>query len=281
MREESSNRRAIARGQTAHRASPRAPRPASSMASVTACVALAAALAAGCRDPTAGPGRLSGKLPPLPVYVASHVEAPPRIDGRLDDPVWRAAAPVELVSSLTGEAPRYRTEARLVWDDAALYVAFDCEDDLVWARPGRKDDDALWKDEVVEIFLDPSGAGHDYVEIELSPAGVRFDARFARWRSDLSLARAWDSRARTAAAVRGELTIGDAPPQAARGWSAELALPWPALGLERPRAGLRWRMNLYRLETHNLRGITESSAFSPPMRGDFHALDRFGWLELR
>ncbi len=67
--------------------------------------------------------------------------------------------------------------------------------------PGRKDDDAIYEDEVVELFLDPSGAG-------------------------------------------------------------------------------RWRMNLYRLETHNRQRVVEGSGFSPPLRGDFHTLDRFGWLEL-
>jgi hypothetical protein len=45
-----------------------------------------------------------------------------------------------------------------------------------------------------------------------------------------------------------------------------------------PRPGSRWRANLYRLETHNRAGAVEGQAFSPPYRGDFHALDRFGWL---
>jgi hypothetical protein len=233
-----------------------------------------------CRDPTAGPGWLSGGRPPLPVYAAPRASGPISIDGRLDEPAWSDAPAVELVDSLAGGAPRYRTRARLTWDDAALYVAFECDDDVVWARPGRKDDDALWEDEVVEVFLDRTGSGRDYVEIEVSPANVKFDARFASRRSDLATARAWESRARTATAVDGALTWGDAPPQRARGWSAELSLPWSALSPEPPRTGMRWRMNLYRLETHNRRGKAEGSAYSPPLRPDFHALDRFGWLEL-
>ena len=133
---------------------------------------------------------------------------------------------------------------------------------------------------MVEIFLDPSGQGRGYYELELSPAAVRFDARFASPRSDLAAARAWDSRVRAAVHVAGALTLGDSPPAPVRGWSAELAIPWVALGAT-PAAGLRWRMNLYRLETHNRRGVAEGSAFSPPLRADFHAVDRFGWLELR
>jgi hypothetical protein len=255
--------------------------PARGRAVRAAAAAVLAAAVASCRDPTAGPGWLSGARPALPVYRVVRAPSPIAIDGRLDEPAWRAAAPVELVDSMTGAKPRYRTQARLLWDDDALYVAFACEDDLVWARRDRRDDDAIWEDEVVEIFLDPSGAGRDYAEIEVSPAGVRFDARFATWRSDLAAARAWSSGARVAAAVDGAITFDADAPAAARGWSAELAIPWSAIAKDAPRRGLRWRMNLYRLETHNRRGASEGSAFSPPLRGDFHALDRFGWLELR
>ena len=240
---------------------------------------LAAAALPACRDRSAGAGWLSGSRPPLPTYRAARAKGGVVIDGRLDEAAWAAAERVELVDTRSGRPPRYGTEARLLWDERALYVAFRCEDDLVWARPGRLDDDAIYEDEVVEIFLDPSGRGREYVEVEVSPANVRFDARFSSPRSDLSRARSWSSGALSAVAIDGGLTEGGAPAVGARGWTVELALPWPALGVS-PRGGARWRMNLYRLETHNRRGIEEGSGFSPPLRNDFHAPDRFGWLEL-
>jgi hypothetical protein len=243
-------------------------------AAVAAAVALAAC---SCRDPAAGPGRLSGEPPPLAVYVAPRARPAPFVNGRLDDPVWARAESATLVDTMTGLPARSRTEARLVWDDDALYVAFACDDDVVWVRPGRADGDALWEDEVVEVFLDRSGHGRGYVEIEVSPANARFEARFAWPRSDLSAARTWRSGARSAVAVDGALTVGDAPPAPAKGWSVELAVPWSALGGP-PRAGERWRMNLFRLETHG-RNAPDAQGFSPPLRGDFHAVDRFGWLE--
>ena len=251
---------------------------ASAVRRAAAGAAAAAALCAqACRDPAAGPGRLSGERPPLPVYVAARAQPPPFVNGRLDDPTWARAEPVQLVDTMTGLPARSRTEARLLWDDEALYVAFACEDDLVWVRPGRRDGDALWEDEVVEVFLDRSGRGRGYVEIEVSPANARFEARFASPRSDLSAARTWRSGARSAVAVDGAITLGDAPPAPARGWSVELAVPWAALG-GAPRAGERWRMNLFRLETHGHRA-PDAQGFSPPLRGDFHAVDRFGVLE--
>ena len=244
-----------------------------------AALAVLGAALLGCRDPTAGPGWLSGTRPPPPTYRALRVLEPIAIDGRLDDPAWSRAQPVDLVETLTGRPPRYRTEARLLWDEGALYVGFACEDDEVWARSGRGDDDPIYEDEVVEIFLDPSGAGRGYAEVEVSPDNVRFDARFASWRKDLESARRWSSGARTAVRVDGAVTHGGEAPAPARGWTVEIALPWAALGLQ-PKGGERWRTNLYRLESHNRRQVVEGSGFSPPLRGDFHALDRFGWLEL-
>ncbi len=254
----------------------------------TALAVLAAVLLGACRDPTAGPGQLSGSRPPLPTYRAVRAGGPITVDGRLDEPSWARAERAQLVDALSGRPARYGTEVRVLWDGDALYGGFSCQDDEVWVSPGRKDDDAIYEDEVVELFLDPSGAGRDYLEIEVSPANVRFDARFPSRRSDLTAARAWSSGVRTAVEADGALTVGSGSPvdekgtveaMPARGWTVELALPWTALGLH-PQGGEYWRMNLYRLETHNRQRVVEGSGFSPPLRGDFHTLDRFGWLEL-
>lgn len=235
-------------------------------------VALAVALGAACRDPRAGPGRLSGPGH-LPVARVLLAREPIAVDGSLDEPAWRTAFEVPLVDSMTGAPPVHPTTARLLWDERHLYVAFEVADDDVVVRPGRADDDAIWEDEVVEVFVDPAGTGRGYAEVDLSPANVRFDARFASWRSDLAAARTWSSGATTATRIRRG---GDGAP----GWTAEMALPLEALrgAAPPPRPGSRWRANLYRLEIRNRAGVREGQAFSPPLRPDFHALERFGWI---
>ena len=73
-------------------------------------------------------------------------------------------------------------------------------------------------------------------------------------------------------------TLND-PRDVDRGWTAELAIPFTALtGMPapRPRRGDRWRFNLYRLRQNP--GRAEGQAYSPPMAGDFHALDRFATM---
>ena len=194
---------------------------------------------------------------------------PIAIDGVLSEPAWeRAERAGPFVRSLDGKPCSAQTVARLLWDDENLYVAFQAEDPNI-ATPFTRDDEPLYTSNVVEIFVNPSG------EIELSPANVLFDASFTGRRQGMDLA--WSSRARHAVHLDG--TLND-PRDVDRGWTAELAIPFAALtGMPRPRPqrGDTWRFNLYRLR-QGPGQPNEGQALSPPMAGDFHALDRFATL---
>ena len=213
----------------------------------------------------------------LPVYKARRRQGPIAIDGKLDDVGWQGIAPTAPFRRTgDGKKPRFSTQARLTWDDEALYVAFEIEDPDIWATHAEKDA-PIYEEEVVEIFIDANGDGRTYNELELSPRGVQFDAYFPARRQGMDLG--WNSGMTTAVEIRG--TLGDARDRD-EGWTAEMRIPvdrlaevprWP------PQPGDRWRFNLYRLEWHSGRKKNEGSAFSPPLIGDFHHLPRFGWLE--
>lgn len=54
-----------------------------------------------------------------------------------------------------------------------LHFCFEVEDgDII--SPYGKDNDDIWEDDAVEVFLSPSGDPARYKEIEVSPFGVRF-----------------------------------------------------------------------------------------------------------
>ncbi|MBP5738752.1 MAG: hypothetical protein J6X38_06710, partial [Abditibacteriota bacterium] len=57
------------------------------------------------------------------------------------------------------------------------------------------------------------------------------------------------------------------------GWITEIALPFAVLGVETPKPGAEWRVNLTRNTTTG--GSLESFAWSVPY-GSFHSPDRFG-----
>jgi hypothetical protein len=208
-------------------------------------------------------------------YVVHRTDAPIAIDGVLAEAAWdRAERAGPFVRSLDGQPCSARTVARLLWDDDNLYVAFQAEDPDI-STPFSRDDEPLYTSNVVEIFLNPSGDLRRYDEIELAPSNALFDASFTGRRQGMDLS--WSSRARHAVHLDG--TLNDSS-DVDRGWTAELAIPFATLtGMPhpRPRRGDRWRFNLYRLRQG--RGQPgEGQAYSPPMVGDFHALDRFATL---
>lgn len=203
------------------------------------------------------------------------------VDGRLDEPAWANAARVgPLVNNKTVGQKRvldvYATRARLLWDEQALYVAFECEDPDVWARRGAtKDDPALPGDDVVELFLDDGGDEVTYVEIEVSPNNVVYDlwnfvpAAPVDHDPDCKFIglRQWDAVGlETAVHVDGTLDLPESIATGGeqdrdRGWTVELRLPWenfrttttPSGTTVRrtvePQVGERWRMNLCRVES--------------------------------
>lgn len=217
---------------------------------------------------------LGGGAPELPEYVVTRASKAPTLDGVLDDAAWKDARPVVLRGSFDGRPAQLRTEARLVYDDAALYVAFDIEDPDIWGTLKQRDD-PIYEQEVVEIFLDANADGRTYNELQVSPHNVIFDAYFPARRQGMDTS--WDSEMKTALKVRG--TLDDASDRD-EGWTVELRIPFARLAEVPhvpPRRGDRWRFNLYRLEHHGRRAV-EGQAFSPLFVGDFHALPRFAWL---
>jgi len=214
-------------------------------------------------------------------YLCPRAPAAFAIDGDIDKAPWRAAREVALVSAIDGAAAAQRTGLRLLWDDDHLYAAFRVADRDIRATHMRRDA-PLWEEEVVEIFLDPWGAERIYLEIEVSPRNVVFDAlvmnraRGAGAPRDLDALRSWRCRGlRTAVRVDGVINGGEV----SRGWNVEIAIPMRAMAPRRIAAvGTEWRFNAYRID-RTARGV-ELQAFAPTGRPDFHVPERFAVLEL-
>jgi hypothetical protein len=166
---------------------------------------------------TAVQGPKSDELPPRPTLNALRVTHAPKIDGVLDDEAWKAvrpSVPFTQKSPFGGERPSERTSMRVVYDDDALYVAFDCGQvaSPVVARLSRRDrpTETDW----VAIAFDSRSEGRSAFEFSVSAAGVLMDG--LRY-DDGKIAREWDEIWEAKTSVR-EL-----------GWSAELRIPLQAL----------------------------------------------------
>lgn len=199
------------------------------------------------------------------------------VDGKLDEPVWsRATATAKWTSPDGKDRPAPETTARFAWTPTHLYIGVEAKDDDIWSTFTERDSNT-WEQEVIEVFIDADGDKKDYLELQVTPANVIFDARFERHRSDLAKARAWNMKGlETAVVVDGTLNERD---DTDKSYTVEMAIPVAEVpGAKAPLAhGFTWRVNLFRWDAPK-KGRQQAAAFSPPVVGDFHALDRFGRL---
>jgi hypothetical protein len=242
----------------------------------------------------------------LPVYGVRHAVDAIRIDGTLDEASWALSPRVGEIRLINDPSrrPAFPTEAALVWDETALYVAFASADTEPWGRLKTRDE-RLWTEEVVEVFFDPDGDGQNYAEMQVNPHNVVVDLLIPKPRAGGTTARDWNIAGLRTAVGRHEA-----------GWIAEIAIPWTSLAAaavtSAPKPGDQWRAGLYRIkrpggpakadriatltaqaakadetskrtieaELEKLRADDEYSAWSVtrPERG-FHDPERFGYLQ--
>lgn len=195
-----------------------------------------------------------------------------------ETPRWRVGATcrIDLQLAESGAPPHRTTVVTLGADDRALAVRFDCVDPDPWSS-FRLRDEPLWQEEVVEVFLAPGAATpRRYVELEVSPAGVLFDAVIDNptgLRRDLVADTSWDGPGLTWAAGLG-----------ADGWWATLEIPWATVLAALGTVGTNptvWRANFFRVDRPRDGSPAEFSAAAPTLvtPADFHRPERFGLLE--
>lgn len=187
-------------------------------------------------------------------YVCQHAAAAPKIDGKMDDAAWAAAAWTEEFVDIEGSAkpkPRFRTRAKMLWDAEYFYVAAEMEEPHVWGTI-RKHDDVIFQDPDFEVFIDPNGDSHEYCEFEMNALNTGWDLFLPKPYKDGGPAKnEWEIPGlNTAVHVRG--TLNDASDRD-EGWSVELAFPWKVLGEfahrpAPPQEGDKWRVGFSRVE---------------------------------
>src|SRR5262249_57110106 len=85
-------------------------------------------------------------------YTAQRAAGPIQIDGKLDEPSWKAAATSpRFVDILTGGPVIHDTRAAVLWDDEYLYVGYRVEEPFVHARFTHHND-FIYQDNDVECF---------------------------------------------------------------------------------------------------------------------------------
>ena len=169
--------------------------------------------------------------------VSPHAQAEVTVDGLLAPQEWVSAVEAgPMLRILTGDEPAEGpTTARLMHDGQALYIAFACTAAEPTARAARlpRDDEAIWREDHVEVFLDATPDTDDYAHFVVDRAGNVLDARHA---VDEGSTETLEWRAQWSSATRNT----------ASGWSCEVRIPYSSLGAAAPQPGDLWRLKLCR-----------------------------------
>ncbi len=157
--------------------------------------------------------------------VAVRTTTPPVIDGKDDDEIWRTAPPITAFTQwqpTEGKAPRFRTEAKVAYDAANLYVfvrAYDAHPDSIIRLLERRD--TFTPSDMIWVWVDSYHDRRSGYEFGVNAAGVKIDQAIY---DDGNEDGAWD-------AVWDVATRIDS-----LGWTAEFRIPLSQLRYSQDRA---------------------------------------------
>lgn len=199
------------------------------------------------------------------VGTAIRVDEPPTIDGDLSDEIWRRADTLtDFILWGSSTDSEHVTRVKVAHDGANLYVALECEQDtsdLVTRAAPR--DGSAWKDDSVEVFINPRRGEYAYAQFIITAAGAFFDQWRREEEQSYASALAYDFDAEWAAQVHEGR------------WTAELRLPLDELRINPERQRLL-PINFVR----NVQGSdAEISAWFASIRAHADPMAR-GWIVL-
>jgi hypothetical protein len=155
------------------------------------------------------------------------------IDGLINEADWHNVPWSEYFVDIEGSLkpePTYKTRMKMLWDDRYLYIAAELEEPHVWANLTERES-VIFYDNDFEIFIDPDGDTHHYLEYEMNALNTQWDLMLLKpYRDDVRQNVAIDNWSyngiKSAVYVNGTLNN---PTDTDKGWTLEVAIPLDAL----------------------------------------------------
>jgi hypothetical protein len=169
-----------------------------------------------------------------PHLAATRTETAPVLDGVLDDQVWKTAIPTSTFLQqmpFDGQPSTETTTVRVLYDNEALYVGFDCPqvNSPIVGRLTRRDHDS--ESDWVWLDLDSRRDGKNAVMMAVNVAGVLADGLI---HDQTYLTWEWDENWEAKTTRRPD------------GWSAEIRIPFRILRFEGSLPVQSWGMQVGR-----------------------------------
>lgn len=198
-----------------------------------------------------------------------------------DDDRWSTVGPLEL-RQFMGDKPAHfpRVQAKVAYDDEAVYVAFHVDDRYVRAVAAEHQG-AVYEDSCVEFFFTPGDdVSVGYFNLEMNCGGTML-LHFQRAKGKDRVAISADDLARISVVHDLPKIVEPEIGEPTR-WTVAYRLPFDLLEkyysakVARPDAGVTWRANVYKCAdaTSHPHWLTWSPVDLP--RPDFHRPEWFG-----
>ena len=183
--------------------------------------------------------------------------APPgmvTVNGSLDEIVWQIPPVVSEFVTLEGTQPKEQTEAWVAFGREGIYFALVCHQQQM-DKPEQAASNAPWREDSVELFLDPKGDRSNYHHFVLSASGAKFYEYVKSAKPQMK---------NESVEWQGAVKIEEGK------WTAEVYVPYSTLG-ETLKEGAVLRANLCRNNT-----ATGENTSWTKVEGAFHKPLRFG-----
>ncbi len=229
-------------------------------------------------------------------YVCYRAGGTINIDGKGDEPAWDAVPWTEDFADIEGPgkvAPRFRTRAKMLWDDEYLYVYAELQDPHVWGTITKKNE-VIFRDNDFEVFINPDGNNHNYYEYEMNALNTIWELTLDRPYRDDGPVHLGTNLEGLKSAVQVNGTLNDSS-DTDKGWSVEIAFPLKGLAKYAktvkcpPVDGEQWRLGFSRVEWvidiidgkyRKVQGRPEDNwVWSPPGVADMHRPERWGYVQ--
>lgn len=186
-------------------------------------------------------------------YIVTKTQEALTIDGIANESSWKRTLFTDNFIDIEGvKTPKFDTKIKMLWDDNYLYVYSEMQEPHIWANLKQRDTIIFYNNDF-EVFLDPSGEGRNYVEIEINSLNTVWDLFLDKpYRVGGKANSEWNLNSlKTAVHIQGSLNNSK---DIDSFWTVEMAIPLkPLVELKGnlqtfPKEGEQWRINFSRVE---------------------------------
>jgi hypothetical protein len=205
-----------------------------------------------------------------------------KVNGEGTSPQWNNTAwfniNVQNGPKQTTPGKQFATRVKIMYSEKGIYFLFDCTDKKLTSTI-MEDFGALFKEDVVEVFLWPDTSEPIYLEYEVSPLNYELAILVPNIKGRAQGWKPWYYDERNRVQHETSAQGGQKKSMASvEGWKAEFFIPYVLMNpivQSPPKSGEKWKGNFYRIDYDD----TKTAYYSwQKTSGSFHDFKKFGTL---